>query len=72
MDIKKDNLFLLLNNGNVEMRNNQNILIKTLYHGGDAQRADWLNERELTIWVQTTSGKIKQINQQGVVFRIIG
>lgn len=72
MDIKKDKLFLLINNGNVELRNDKNILLKTLYYGKDAQRVDWLNENELTIWVQTTTGKIKQINQQGVVFRIIG
>ena len=65
-------MFLVINNGKVEMRNNQNLLLKYLYTGGDAQRADWLDEKTMTIWVQTTNGKVKQINQQGIVFRTLG
>lgn len=71
-DIKRDGLFLVINNGNVEMRNNQNLLLKYYYRGGDAQIANWLDEKELSIWVQTTNGKVKQINHQGIVFRTLG
>lgn len=73
MDVKKDKLVLIVNaKGNVEVRNYQGILIKVAYSGGDAQRADWLNEADLSVLVQTNKGKVKHVSKQGVVLRTIG
>ncbi len=73
MDVKKDKLMLMINQkGNVEIRNHQGILIKVAYNGGDAQRADWLDEKTMMMWIQTTKGKIKHVNHQGITIRTIG
>lgn len=58
-------------NGNVEMMNKQGIKVKVVYYGNDAQRADWIDEKDQTVQVQTTKGKIKIVNKQGIVVRTI-
>ncbi len=63
--------FLKVENGNVSMWNHMGQKLKTYYGGGDATRADWLDEKEGTIQVQTKGGKLKIVNKMGQVIRTI-
>ncbi len=58
-------------NGNVELVNQQGIKVKVVYFGNDAQRADWIDEKNQVCQVQTTKGKIKIVNKQSQVIRTI-
>lgn len=59
--MKKKN-FLRIKKGNVELINYQGQRIKTYYSKGDAQRADWYDDKE-SLEVILEDGKIIIINR---------
>jgi hypothetical protein len=65
------NFLVVTEKGNVELRSEKGMKLKVFYAGGDAQRADWISEKEEKIQVQTTTGKIKIINKYGQCVRTI-
>jgi hypothetical protein len=56
--------------GNVEIYNVQTMnKVRTVYSGGDAQRADWYQVENESVQVQLFNGKLKIFNRHGNLIR---
>lgn len=66
------NNIIKVTNGNVEIYNVQTMnKVRTVYSGGDAERADWYEITNESVSVQTKSGKVKIFNRLGNLIRTI-
>lgn len=58
--------------GNVEVYNVQTMnKVRTVYSGGDAQRADWFDVSNESVSIQLQNGKTKIFNRNGNLIRTI-
>lgn len=58
--------------GNVSVYNVQTMnKVRTVYTGGDAQRADWYDMTNESVSVQLSNGKTKIFNRMGNLIRTI-